>query len=143
MKRVLLIGGLVVVAIVIGIAYTLNRTRTGAYLPETVGESMDGVDYLVVTGNALFPGSAFDGGGLLPSLEATEGLTPVWRSPADLDQWVVIYRVDGPLLPPPSPSIVQLAADAVGPNLDGNQVVLTSAEYQVMVREILARPIQP
>jgi hypothetical protein len=126
-----------------GVAYTLNRSKTGSYLPETIADSLAGADYLVVTGNARFPGSAFDAGGLLPLLEATDGLTPVWRSPADSDQWVVIYRVEDRLGFSTPPPLIHLATDADRPNLAADQVVLDSADYQGMVREILARPTQP
>jgi hypothetical protein len=126
-----------------GVSYTVNRSRIGSYLPDTIVDSLSGADYLVVTGNAGFPASAFDGGGLLPLLEAAAGLTPVWRSPVESDQWVVIYRVDGPLTSPGAPTIIHLATPGPVADLAADQVVVGSADYQVMVREILSRPVQP
>jgi hypothetical protein len=125
-------------------AYTLNRTTTGAYFAAIIENEIrsSGAAFVVVTGNTLFSQSAFDGGGILPLLEAAEGLSPVYRSHPSTPQWVVIYRVNGPVRLPDRPPLIHATSGELHPpTLAPDQVVLTSPEHEVMVKEILARPI--
>lgn len=98
--------------------------------------------YLIVTGNARYSGSAFDGGLVLPSLEATPAARAVYRTDeALLPQWVVIYQLSYPFVVPSVPAVVHLVG---GPSLDPlttDAVALTSVEYHDMVIDILRRPL--
>ncbi len=54
--------------------------------------------YLVLSGNLAVPAARYDGGVLIPVLEETPSLSRVFASyQRGFSQWVVVYRVDGPV----------------------------------------------
>jgi hypothetical protein len=126
-------------------AYTLNRTTTGAYFADTIEQEIrsSGAAFVVVTGNTRFSQSAFDAGGILPLLEAAEGLTPVYRTDPAAPQWVVIYQVDGPVVVPDLPVVIHLTSSELdAPMVESDQVVLDGPAYGVMVDQVLGRAFE-
>lgn len=98
-------------------------------------------EYLIVTGNAVFPKSAFDGGLVLPYLEASPSAHAVYRSGEKLlPQWVMIYGLSYPFVAPATPVIVHRAADLPLESIAPDEIALTSPQYREMVTEILRRP---
>jgi len=123
----------------------VTRTRRGAVAAGLLAELLDGsgARYLVVTGNARFPSSVFDGGILLPLLEASPSARAVYRSDPAAAQWVVVYALRHPFVPGSVPRLVHVAFGEVEPSPLPGATVLDDAAYAALVRDVMGGRLSP
>jgi hypothetical protein len=125
----------------------VNVARSGLALVAAnavVGDSSDGRPSLVVvTGNLDTSASAFDGGVLLPFMEAQPNVHKVYESSMEhLPQWIVVYQIDGPLVPHVAPLLVHMGVDVATPTLASDQIVMDDDQYRGMITSVLSDPIR-
>lgn len=126
------------------IGISSSRVQLSAFMDATLMPYLEQTqpEYLIVTGNVRFSRSAFDGGLLLPFLEASSSAHAVYRSEELLlPQWVMIYELSYPFVAPETLVIVHGAADAPLEAIASDGVLLTSSQYHDMVVEILRHPV--
>lgn len=96
---------------------------------------------VVLTGNLQTSASVFDGGVLIPFMEAQPNAHKVYQSSMEqLPQWIVIYQVDGRIVPDVRPVLVHMGVDVPTPVLASDQIVMSDDQYRKMVTSVLASP---
>ena len=120
---------------------TVTRTQRAALFADALTAALNRAEirHLVVSGNAEFPTSAYDAGGLLPALETSPTARAEARfGPSELDpQWIVVYEIDHPFRFDDPPPVVHLATDAAPPSIRSDQVLVDPPAYGALVRGIL------
>lgn len=127
------------------VGLTVARSGIAAVDYESIwSDSVPRVPSLVaITGNLATLAAAFDGGILLPFMEAQPNAHKVYQSATqNLPQWVVIYEIDGPLQADVSPPLVHMAVDAPIPDIAENQVIMDNDDYRDMILSVLSVPVE-
>jgi len=118
------------------IGVIVTRTTQGVVFDD-IAAVLDQVDYVAVTGNRAFPSSAFDGGILLPWLDASPAAEPVFVAVPEHAQWVVVFRLSHPFRWGDGHPLIHLATDAPAPSLGDDAVVVDRAGYANIVDTLL------
>ncbi|MBT8206921.1 MAG: hypothetical protein KJO18_01510 [Acidimicrobiia bacterium] len=116
------------------IAISTSSNRITAVDELLVLEALSGADYVMLTGNARFNGSPFDGGVLLPFFDAAPSAARVWAEINEDAQWIVIYEISHPFV---GGDVDPVYRSVDGALIDGNPS-LDLVEYSELVKSLVA-----
>lgn len=116
------------------VAISVSSNRLTAVGASALFSALDEVDYVMLTGNARFNATPFDGGVLLPFFDAAPSATRVWEQINEGSQWIVIYELAHPFV---AGDVDPIYRSADGAPIDGVDA-LDLVEYSELVKSLVA-----